>query len=439
MKEELEQLKAQVVELTRVMGERAKAGYANEVKELSDKLIQLQAQVNDRKMQFDAGQTKSTSAGVSKEAERKMDELFIASALLTRKDGSLDRAAFDVVKSAPDYRDALKDAGIVNTFGSGQTTADAEGGDFIPAGFSSTLLEEIWLKLEIANLFGRFNMTSPTFTFPFAPDRLTARLAAEGVAPTKDQFATDQIIFNAKKIMSNVDFTDEIELDSIVAILPLVRTKLIEGFAIAQEQICLNGDTTAGADNLNGNVAADDVRRTTKGVRALANAADMVSFATGNFSAANLRSLRAAMGKYGKSTSDLAYIMTMKDYNSALAFEGYQYLYQYAGAVTTAGELGRIDNIPIIVTELLPSTSNGATAGVNASGVVDATGANNTKNICGLVNKNPYMWGDRKAFALETFRNPFTQATSLIGSQRLDFQKTISAADPTAVWGVNYV
>jgi HK97 family phage major capsid protein len=427
MKEQIEALQAEVVELTRIMKEKALKNQDAEVKELSDKLTELRKEFAERKQQFDLGlkSTLKMDSAQAKHVGEKMDELYIASVLLTKKDGQLNKAAYDALAGQADYRDAIK--AFV-----GQTSADAEGGDFIPSGFSSTLMEEIWLKLEIANLFKRFTMTAPTFTFPFSPDRVRARKGAEGVAPSKDKFATDQIIFTAKKVIANIDFTDEIEADSIVAMLPLVRAKLIEGFAIAQEELCLNGDVDATSANINGDIFgadAEDVRLHLNGIRKRLGSGEKVDFATGGFSADNLRALRAKMGKYGKSPADLAYIMTMKDYNKALGFAGYQALYQYAGAVTTTGELGRIDNIPIIVTELLPET------GLNASGVVTADA---TKTTCGLVNKNAYMWGDRKTFALETFRNIYTQSTSLVGSQRLDFQKVLLASSPTAAFGVNY-
>lgn len=441
MNEEMAQLKADVVELTRIMAETAKAGRAPEVKELSDKLAELQKEVNARKTQFADGTKTAPSGVMSKEAEKKLDELFIASALLTRKDGRLDTDAYAEVAKSADYRDVVKDAALTQGLTSSQNTGDGVGGDFIPPAFSSTLLEEIWLKLEVANLFKRFNMTGPTFTFPFAPDRLVARKGTEAAAVNKDRFATDQIIFTAKKIMANVDFTDEIEQDSIIAILPLVRQKLIEGFAIGQEQIVLNGDTTVGAANVNGTLAGntEDIRLTVNGLRKHALASHSFSLATGGFSADNMRLLRTKMGKYGKNPSDLCYIVTINDYNKILGFANYQTLYQYGpGAVIMNGELGRIDGIPIIVTELLPSSDGTATTGVDSTGIVNATASNNVKNICGLVNKNAYMWGDRKAFGLETFRNPYNQMTSLIGSQRLDFQKVLSSGDPTAVFGINY-
>lgn len=442
MKEEIAQLKAEVTELTRVMAEKAKAGQAPEVKELSDKLSAMQKEFSERKTQFATDFGTAKSGVVSKAAEKKLDELFIASALLTRKDGRLDEAAYENVVKSVDYRDVVKDAGLTQGMTSSQNTGDAVGGDFIPQGFSSTLLEEIFLKLEVANLFKRFNMTSSTYIFPFAPDRLVARLGKEAQAVNKDRFSTDQIIFNAKKIMANVDFTDEIEMDSIIAILPLVRQKLIEGFAIGQEQIVLNGDVTAGATNVNGTLAgnAEDIRLTVNGLRKHASlASNNFSLATGGLSADNMRLLRAKMGKYGKNPSDLCYIMTIADYNKVLKFDNYQTLYQYGpGAVIMNGELGRIDGIPIIVTELLDSSDGTEQTGYDATGIKNAVAASNVKNICGLVNKSAYMFGDRKAFGLETFRNPYNQMTSLIGSQRLDFQKVLSAGDPTAVFGINY-
>ena len=125
-----------------------------------------------------------------------------------------------------------------------------------------------------------------------------------------------------------------------------------------------------------------------------------------------------------------------------LKFTGYQSLYSYgAGAVILNGELGRMDNIPIIVTELLPKPGLGTDAadalgGLNAAGKFD--GATYTKATGVLVNKNAYMWGDRKEFALELWRNPMNQTTNLIGSQRLDFEKVLGATDPTTAVGYNY-
>jgi HK97 family phage major capsid protein len=433
IQKEIEGLKGDLVEITKLMKDRSNA----EVKELGDKLTEIQKELATRKHQFDSAAADQFKTIDAKVLDQKRDELLIARALLRNEDGRLNKSAYAKTVTSAEYRDAVKASGFTfdgsvpdGQVSGGDGTAAGYGSDFVVEGFSKTLLQEIWLKLEVANLFKRFNMPNATFIFPFAHDRITARLGKEAVAPNKDKFETGTLQFTAKKVMANIDFTDELEQDSIIAILPLIREKLIEGFALAQEQIALNGDATAGAGNIHGaGLGADDVRRAVGGIRLAAKTAgDTVDFG-GTFSADKLRDLRAKMGKYGKNPSDLVYLISMADYFKCLKFEGYQYLYQYDGAVITRGELGRIDNIPLLVTELLPEN-------LNASGVYD--GVTTTKKTVGVVNKEGFMWGDRKEFSLETFRNPYQQVNSLIGSQRLDFQKIMSSASHPVAFGINY-
>ena len=448
-KEILEQLQGEVANITKSLADKVNAGQAAEVKELSDKLTALQAQVSEKRHQFAVDQHVVKEKDV--EVERKMDELLIASTLMRTKSGHLTDAYGRLV-ATPEYRDALKAAGF--TADPMTTGAATNGAEFIPTAFSSTLQEEIFLKLEIADLFGRMNMPSPNYVLPFSPGRTIAQGVAESGEPTKVKAKTAKITFDAQKIMSNIEFTDEFEQDSIVAVLPFIRKQLIDGFALAQETMSLNGDIN-GDLLANGAYGATDCRKLVAGIRADAtNAAAgnaAVSFASGGFTADNLRSLRTAMGKYGKTPSDLAIIVSMADYNKMLATAwnsgAFQMLYSYgAGATLLKGEMGRFDNIPIIVSELVPLANAASTAdlsdalgGLNASGQHDYTTAgNNTKTTCVLVNKNAYMWGDRKEFSLETFRNPYNQTLSLIGSQRLDFQKVLSATSPTCAVGINY-
>lgn len=442
-KEILEQLTGQVAALTQKMADSANAGQSAEVKELSDKLAALQAQVAEKRHQFGV-----TNGPNMKQADidTKMDELFIASIVLRGKDGQLNKDAYGAITARPEYRDAIKATGF--TVDAQTSTGAGIGAEFIPTAFSATLREEIWLKLEIANLFSRIPMPAPTFVLPFAPGRTIAHGITEGNASTKIKAQTAKITFNAQKIMSTIEFTDEFEQDSIVAVLPFIRKQLIDGFALAQETMALNGDK--GTFLYSSAITGEDCRKLVGGIRAdamnaaAANAA--VSFATGGFTADNVRSLRAAMGKYGKTPSDLALIVSMKDYNAMLATSwnggAFQNLYSYGqGATLLTGEMGRFDNIPILVSELIPKAGLGVDApdalgGLNAAGKFDGTTF--TKTTCVLVNKNAYMWGDRNSFMLETFRNPFNQTMNLVGSQRLDLEKVLSAVDPTTAVGINY-
>lgn len=441
MKEQLQTLQKEMNELTKTLKSRQDAGQAAEVKELSDKLKELSSQMAERKMQFEAAQA-SPQLKDQKELARKRDEVFIAKALCVNKDGSFNQAAFDKVLSKDEYKWATKADSFTfdptvpdGQVSGGDTSASGYGSDMVPEGFSAQLVEDIYLKLEVAGLFKRFNMPSPTYTFPVALNRITARAGSEGKAVTKDKVATDSLTFTAKKLMANVDFTDELDVDSAIAILPFLRERLIEGFALAQEQIAVNGDTVTTADaaaGLNGTIDADDARGIIDGLRKAAmSVSGDVDFA-GAFTADEIRSLRAKMGRYGKNPRDLSIIVNIEEYNKILGFTGYQYLYQYGdNAVIKTGEMGRIDNIPIIVTDLLPKN-------LTANGYPTTTPG--TKTCCMMVNNNSFMWGDRVGFALEMFRNPYIQATSLVGSQRLDFKnvaESFSTAVPVAM-GINF-
>lgn len=432
-KEILEALQKDIAGLTSTVQERL-VKCESEGKELADKLAGVLKEQTERKHQFEmSGHGLSIDAKQKRAVEEKMDELYIAKAMLTdTKTGSLDRKGLANITKSSDYAgavDIVKSSGF--TF-EGASTTDAEGGDFVPTGFSQTMLEDIYLALEIASLFKRFTMTASSFTFPFAIDRFTARLTAEKAANEKDTLATDQIIFTAKKLMAAIDFTDEISADAIPALLPYIRKRLVESFALAQDQVALNGATGDGLGGGVGVVTADDARRLQNGVRQLLNAGEKVDISAGGITAANLRALRLPMGKYGKNPSELAYILSMSDYLKCLNatnFPNYQALHTYgSNAQILTGELGRVDNIPLVITELIPTN-------LSAAGVYDVAG---TKTTCGLVNKNAYMWGDLKQFGMETFRNPYNQFTSLIGSERLDFKKVLGSTAPTAAFGINY-
>lgn len=440
MNEQIEALQRDLAGLTADLKVKLENDQTAEVKALSEQVAKLSSEVSERKHQF-AAQTEKLKLGVEerKAAESKMDELFIASALLLKKDGTLDRAKYKELAAKDEYRDAIKASGFDNNpltpdgqVSGGDGTPENYGSDFIVEGFSKTLLEEIWLSLEVADLFPRFNMPSPTYNFPFAQEKLTARRGLEGRAVQKDKFQTGKLQFNAKKLMSVVDFTDEVQADAIIPMLPLIRQKLIEGFAEAGEQIAINGDTDMTAAGINGEITdTEDARGTVGGLRYHAfNDGTTVDFGGTGVTSDLMRDLRAAMGKYGKNPGDLAYVLTMQEYLRVLkTFSAYQAFDTYGhNAVIARGELGRLDNIPLIVTELMPEN-------LAASGKYD--GVTTDKTSVALVNKQALMWGDRAAFSLETYRNPYTQTESLIGSQRLDLQKVTSATSTPIALGIN--
>lgn len=448
LKEQVDALQKDIAGLTQIMQDKAAKDLSGEVKELSDKLAGVMAELKEKKIQFEASQTKST--GLSADAQTRLDELFIAKHLCVNKEtGAFDKAAFGKITAISEYADAIKAFGDVNAVG-----ATAQSGvdglvDFVVPGFSTQLMTEIFLNLQLAGMFGRINMPASTYTFPFAPGRIIAQAGLEGQTVAKTLVVDSKLTFNANKIMSIVELTDELDQDAIIPALNLLRSQLIGGFALAQDTMCFNGCKTDANLYVNGAVDTVDCRKLVDGIRSTAMAGGVkfdVNTATNKYCGTEaIRAVRALMGKWGVSPKDLALIVSIADYNKLLNEPAYQQLYSYgANSVILTGELGRIDNIPIIVSELVPQgvsvvDSAAAPAGLTTAGKHDrTTTANNTKTCFTLVNKGGFMWGDRKEFSLELWRNPLNQTTNLIGSQRLEFKNITSAAGKPCGVGYNY-
>lgn len=434
MNEALEAIQKELAGLTQLVKEKIDKGLSEEAKALSAKIEGLQKEFSTRKTQFELG-AGSAPTLAKKELETRMDELYIAKTLCVNKDtGKLDEAKFAKITALPEYAEAIKAFGDVDA--STTTTADS----FIPTGFSTTAQEEIFLALQVAGLFGRINMPASDYKVPFVPGRLIAKATLEGGSPAKSKPGDERLTFTAKKIMSIVELTDELEADAMIPVLNLFRQQLINGFALAQDAMALNGDK--GTVIYGAALDASDCRSLVNGVRADAMTKGIkIDASTGKCSVANIRKMRAAMGKYGVSPSELALIVSIADYMNLLNETNIQTLYQYgANAILLKGELGRIDGIPIIVSELIPDRSNGtdsadAPGGVLATGICDiGIVANNDFSTFSLVNRSGFMWGDRKEFSLEVWRNPLNQTNNLIGSQRLDFEKfTVASGTPSAL------
>lgn len=446
--EQLNAVEKSLAQLSEIIKEKVD-GFApkSEVAELNEKFAGLAKDFQESRKQF----AKNSGDKVKREVETKLDELAIMKALLTDVNTKqLDVKNWDKVIKVPEYSEAIELCRAFGDVSANNSVTSSEGKEWVGEAFSSTLLHDIWLELEVAQLFGRINMPAATYTLPFNPKRFIARAAtggigggSEGGTVTKVKATSDSLQFKAFKLMSIIELTDELDYDALFPVLNELRSMLIEGFAVAEETLCINGDT--GTNLYAVALSGEDCRKLALGIRADAAAmGTTVDFgAASGFTADNLRAMRTKLGKYGRRPGDLVYVMDMADYNTCLGFSGYQTLYSYgAGAVILNGELGRLDGIPLIITELLPGAgvatdAADALGGLTAAGKFDGAGAH-TKKTCVLVNKQGYRFGDYKEMSLEQWRNPFNGTLNLIANKRLDFKKVGSDTAKFTCVGYNY-
>lgn len=312
----------------------------------------------------------------------------------------------------------------------------SEGLEWIPTDFSAELIDRVRLERKVSALFSEINMPTDPYKIPALTSDSTAYLVSEqtGDDPAVDartftasKPATTNHTMNAIKLGIRTNFSLELEEDSIIPVMSEIKRNMGIEIATALEDAYVNGDTTGSHMDANVTSAADR-RKAWDGLRKAAQSANNTSLATFNLD--NLRAMRAKMGRYGVAPSKLAYVCSMRTYvKNFLSLDEVQTLEVYGPQATVLqGELARLDNIPIIVSELLLDDKN-------ASGVNDATTAD--KGVLILCYRDGFLGGQRRKVTLKSFEDIQNDQIALVTSWRGAFMyKYAVATNPISVAGV---
>ncbi len=295
------------------------------------------------------------------------------------------------------------------------TATSGEGSEWIPTEFSAQLIDRVRLALKVAALFPRVPMPSNPFKIPVVSSDATAKLIGESTGDSATKISastpgTRQATLTAKKLAARVLFSEEMSEDSIVATSDFVKQNIAIALAFGLEDALINGDDSA--THQDSNVTdSTDARKAFQGLRKLTQSGNKVTCTT--FNLTNVRTIRLKMGKYGTDPSQLAWItgpaglMQLMNLTEVVTVDKYG---QFATVLN--GEIGRLDGIPIIVSEKVQED-------LNTSGVYDGTTTNNTILI--LAHRNAFTVGDRRRLTVKTFEDIQTDQTIVVASQRNAF------------------
>ncbi len=309
----------------------------------------------------------------------------------------------------------------------------AEGGTWVPTGIGASLHEKVRAAGKVAALFTRIDLPTNPWKWPIEGADVTAYRVAEPTTDTETKVAAstpgtvaatfDAEIFGARALVSR-----SLEVDSAIAILPYVQSKIVKAFVEAEEKAILDGDTDGTHQDSDTNTAGttsaswawDGLRK-----RALANA----SAATTTTSVANLLAIRALMGKWGVNPADLAYIVGVSAIHDLIADTNLLTVDKMGPQATILnGQIGSVGGVPVIVSEHVRET-------LNASGVHDGITATKTYNLC--VNRQEWALGQRMALDVEVDDSIYreTYQRVMVGFMREDFQNIGDAStnDDTAI------
>lgn len=304
------------------------------------------------------------------------------------------------------YEELVKPA--VKAFGI--DSGDA-GFEWIPTMVSDSYIDEYNLERKVAGLFQEIKMPSNPYDYPVLSNGAIATKLGEASQKTsKDTFSTSAVRLSAVKLSNQYELPEELQEDSAVDVMKVIRQELIEGQEKAVEIAILEGDTASTHQHTNTGIpgqsstpAADSPERVFDGLRkrALAASAAKVDASAATLNESHLRSARKAMGKFGVNPAELALICGPKGYNEMQDLDDVRTLEQYGPqAPVLTGEMAKYEGIPVIVSEWLREDT--AAAGVNGA-------SGNTKLTVLLVNRKRFLLGLRRAIQVkvESYRTAF--------------------------------
>ena len=254
------------------------------------------------------------------------------------------------------------------------SSAAGSGGEFIPTGLSASLVDDIRLQLKVAALFPRITMPAKfgSWELPVRGARRDAYLVGENTADsgTKIGVATPpsaKVTFSAVKHGLRMLFSYELDEDSAIAVMPLVREELVQALVDAEEIAVVNGNSSATHHDSDTHAgAATLVAKSWDGLRAFSgNNTGNACVDISTLSVANLRSIRKSMGRFGVNSSDCAWICGISGFIQLLGLAEVLTMDKFGPAATIKnGQLANLDGSPIIISEFVRQD-------LNATGVFD--------------------------------------------------------------------
>ena len=297
------------------------------------------------------------------------------------------------------------------------TSNAGQGEEWIPTGFSNQLIEMVEIEAVVANLFEPFKMPTNPYNFPMLLSDGEAYLGAEATTDSPDDYkastpGTSNLTFTAKKLISRAVVSEEMDEDSVIAVMPMLKKSIARSHAKAEDNAIINGDVSTTHFDTGYTVATEDARRAWDGLRHDCQSSLKQSGSTWSASAglALIRAVREDMGVYGLKSADVEILVNANMYSKLKSVTEVTTVDKIGQAATIInGEIKKFDGMGI-------TTSQHVGESQNASGIYDGTTTTTTQLL--LVYKPGFKRGIRREFTLEVERRPTKGVSYLVATSR---------------------
>lgn len=321
------------------------------------------------------------------------------------------------------------------------STTAAAGDELVPTFEAAELWMDVNLDTLVLPLFAQTPMPTNPFDIPKQLGDTNWYPTSENIQALTTAPATGKTTLTAYGLKTGVPFSDELEEDAIIALIPELRASLVRNAAEVIDDVLLNADTTL-TNGINSDGATISTSTAGKAQYLLGfdgmihlplvdNTAKSIAKAAA-IDADIFNRLLATMGKYAvpRRRGEVVYITDVNTALRALSITEFETV-DVAGmrATLSTGEIVNVYGKPLIQSEMM------VLADANDGKITNAGNATDTGRIL-CVNTTQWRVGFRRQITVETEREAGKGQTTMYVSMRIAFTErtgTRSTATHTAV------
>jgi len=309
------------------------------------------------------------------------------------------------------------------------STTAAAGDELVPTLENASLWLDVNLNTTILPLFRQVPMPSNPYDWPVQFGDTNWYPVTENVQVTTTTPSTGKVSLTAYGLKTGIPFSDELDEDSIVALVPELRATLVRNAAQVIDDVILNADTTLAnsinADGATISAATAGKAQWTLGFNGLIRYALVTNTAaSGTAAKVDINSTISAgtvynkllrmLGKFGAAQvlGDVVFISDVNTAIASLTMDEVELMTNFGPRATiSSGELARIYGAPLVV--------SGQMKLADTDGKV--TSAGNTTNTGRVMATNLSQWAVafRRGITFEPDREPGKGQTTLYVSMRI--------------------
>jgi hypothetical protein len=250
------------------------------------------------------------------------------------------------------------------------------GADMLPTETANDIIKRVFDRSWARQAIMAVNQSTEDLNLPKFTSGITmyGTSGNKNVAATETRQGTDTITLSMKTIIANVPVDKKTLAYAVPSTFAIMKEDIANQVNSDEENMFVNGDTTAGAGNINGayhavnfpnGIVTQDVRLEFNGFRKFAkeSAAHTVNASGAALTSTHVRKALANLGIYANSKSDIIILVSKSVEATMYGWEELITLEKYGPKATIfTGEIGKVFGCTVIGTDKILDTLD--TAGV---------------------------------------------------------------------------